>query len=61
MHEVRKKHEYAYKPWTKEEDETLTLMYLKGTGQRGITQVLSRSAGAIQSLIRKLELKDLYG
>jgi superfamily I DNA/RNA helicase len=61
VQEVRKKHEAAYKPWTEEDDETLTLMYLKGTGLREIAQVLGRTAGAIQGRIRKLELEDLYG
>lgn len=61
VQEVRKKHEAAYKPWTAEDDETLTLMYLKGTGLREIAQALGRTAGAIQTRIRKLELEDLYG
>lgn len=61
VHAVRKKHESPNKPWTEEEDETLTLMYLKGTGLREIARVLGRTAGAIQGRIRKLELQDLYG
>lgn len=59
--QVRQKHADAYKPWTPEQDDQLTIMYCKGVSLRNITSYFDRTEGAIRSRIKKLELKDLYG
>lgn len=58
---IRQKHADAYKPWTPEQDDQLTTMYCERVPLRNIAKHFDRTAGAIRSRIKKLELKDLYG
>jgi superfamily I DNA/RNA helicase len=55
--EARKKHEHAYKPWTKELEEELTAMYHKGADARYLAKHFGRSKGAIRRRVKKLELR----
>lgn len=59
--EVRFQHMDAYKPWTKELDHELTLMYCDGLTIKDMAKHFGRTKGAISSRIRKLELEELYG
>ncbi|MGN6247317.1 MAG: UvrD-helicase domain-containing protein [Ginsengibacter sp.] len=59
--EVRKTHKGAYKPWTDELDQELTVMYCEGVNVRDLAKHFGRTKGAIRSRIKKLELEELYG
>lgn len=59
--EVRTRHKDAYKPWTEELDDELTVMYCEGVNVKDLAKHFGRSKGAIRSRIKKLELEELYG
>ena len=59
--EIRTKHKDAYKPWTQELDDELTIMYCEGVNIKDMAKHFGRTRGAIRSRIRKLELEELYG
>jgi DNA-directed RNA polymerase specialized sigma24 family protein len=59
--EIRINHQDAYKPWTQELDDELTVMYCEGVNVRDLAKHFGRSKGAIRSRIKKLELEELYG
>ena len=59
--EVRTRHKDAYKPWTQELDDELTIMYCEGINVKDLAKHFGRTKGAIRSRIRKLELEELYG
>lgn len=59
--EVRTTHKDAYKPWTQELDNELTVMYCEGVKVKNLAKHFSRTEGSIRSRIKKLELKELYG
>ena len=59
--EVRTRHRDAYKPWTEELDDELTVMYCEGVNVKDLAKHFGRTRGAIRSRIRKLELEELYG
>jgi superfamily I DNA/RNA helicase len=61
VEEVRTKHKYAYKPWTTELDDELTVMYCEGVKVKDIAKKFGRTRGAITSRIKKLELEEKYG
>ncbi len=58
---IREKYHDAYKPWTTEMDDELTVMYCEGVTIRDMAKHFGRSKGAIRSRIKKLELEELYG
>jgi len=58
--EVRETHKDAYKPWTDELDQELTVMYCEGVNVRDLAKHFGRTKGAIRSRIKKLELEELY-
>lgn len=58
---IRQAHPNAYRPWTAELDDELTVMYCEGQTVKEMASHFGRNAGAIHSRIRKLELKELYG
>jgi len=58
--QIRKKHKEAYKPWTTEFDDELTVMYCEGINIRDMAKHFGRTKGAIRSRIKKLELEELY-
>jgi F-box protein, helicase, 18 len=59
--DIRAKHRHAYKPWTTELDDELTVMYCEGVNVRDMAKQLGRTKGAIRARIIKLELEELYG
>lgn len=59
--EMRIKHEGAYRPWTPELDDELTIMYCEGFNVKDLAKHFGRTKGAIRSRIKKLELDELYG
>ncbi len=59
--EVRTRHKDAYKPWTEELDDELTIMYCEGVNVKDLAKHFGRTKGAIRSRIKKLELEELYG
>ncbi len=59
--QIREKHKDAYKPWTTELDDELTVMYCEGVNIRDMSKHFGRTKGAIRSRIKKLELEELYG
>jgi len=59
--EVRTRHKDAYKPWTTELDDELTIMFCEGIHVKDLAKHFGRTRGAISSRIKKLELKELYG
>ncbi len=61
VEEVRTKHTDAYKPWTPELDNELTVMYCEGVNVKDMAKHFGRTKGAIRSRIKKLELEELYG
>lgn len=58
--EIRKTHAQAYEPWTKEDDDKLELYFCEGKKMKELTKIFGRSGGAINSRIKKLELKEKY-
>ena len=61
VEEVGTKYADAYKPWTPELDDELTVMYCEGINVKDIAKHFGRTKGAIRSRIKKLELEELYG
>ncbi len=61
VQKVKTRHKDAYRPWTQELDDELTIMYYEGVNVKDMAKHFGRSRGAIRSRIRKLELEDLYG
>lgn len=59
--DIRTKHKDAYKSWTEELDEELTIMYCEGVNIKDLAKHFGRTKGAIRSRIKKLELVELYG
>ena len=61
VQEIRTKHSSAYKPWTEELDDELTVLYCEGVNVKDLAKHFGRTKGAIRSRIKKLELEELYG
>jgi F-box protein, helicase, 18 len=61
VEEVRINHKDAYRSWTTELDDELTVMYCEGVSVKDISKHFGRTKGAIYSRIKKLELEELYG
>ena len=54
---IRKSHKNAYNAWTKEEDEQLRNQFKQNNSIKKLSNIFGRKEGAIQSRIRKLNLK----
>ena len=50
----------AYTPWTEEDDNKLELLYFEGKSVKMLVDIFGRNKGAIESRIKKLELKEKY-
>ena len=50
----------AYNPWTKEDDDKLELLFCEGKTATELSEIFARNKGAINSRIKKLELKEKY-
>jgi len=61
IEEIRKTHQNAYAPWTKEDDDKLEKLYCEGKSTKELSEVFGRNIGAIRSRIEKLELEKKYG
>jgi superfamily I DNA/RNA helicase len=61
VEEARKKHKGAYRPWTTQLDDELTVMYCEGVNIKDISKHFERTKGSISSRIKKLELEEMYG
>jgi superfamily I DNA/RNA helicase len=61
VEKVRVTHKDAYKPWSQQLDDELTIMYCKGVSVKDMAEHFGRTKGAILSRISKLELEQLYG
>lgn len=48
----------AYRPWTKESDEELTILWMEGVNPKDLALHFGRTKGAIHSRMKKLELFD---
>lgn len=57
----RSRYKDAYKPWTQELDDELTIMFCEGVNVKDMAKHFGRTKGAIRSRIKKLELEELYG
>lgn len=61
VEKVRETHKNAYSPWTPADDETLELLFCEAKKIKQLDQLFGRNEGAINSRIKKLELKEKYG
>ena len=57
---VQKTFPNAYKPWTKEEEETLEINFADEKNLTELSEILGRRASAIQTRIVKLRLEEKY-
>ncbi|PSK89891.1 hypothetical protein [Taibaiella chishuiensis] len=53
-------HKNAYERWTEEDDERLELLFCEGKSVRELMNIFARNEGAIESRIKKLELREKY-
>ncbi len=56
--EIREKHKDAYKPWNTDLDNELSEMFAEGVNTKDLAKHFGRTKGAINSRIKKLELRD---
>lgn len=61
VEKIRETHQQAYLPWTAEDDNKLELLFCEGKKAKELAEIFGRNVGAINSRIKKLELKDKYG
>ncbi len=61
VEKIRETHQQAYLPWTAEDDNKLELLFCEGKKAKELAEIFGRKVGAINSRIKKLELKDKYG
>ncbi|TAF31444.1 MAG: DNA helicase [Cytophagales bacterium] len=57
---IRNTHNGAYRAWTTDLDDELTIMFYKGASINEMANHFGRTKGAIISRIKKLELEELY-
>jgi len=61
VEKIRETHQQAYLPWTEEDDNKLELLFCEGKKVKELAEIFGRNTGAINSRIKKLELKEKYG
>lgn len=61
VEKIRETHQQAYLPWTTEDDNKLELLFCEGKKVKELAEIFGRNVGAINSRIKKLELKEKYG
>ena len=54
LEEIRSKHPNVYRPWTKEADDKLAVLYKSGNTVEELAIIFQRNNGAISSRLRKL-------
>lgn len=60
IEEVQKTFPNAFKPWTKEDEETLEIHFADEKDLNELSDILGRKTTAIQARIQKLRLEDKY-
>ena len=58
--EKQEENKNAYKPWTKDDDERLEQLFCEGKTEKELAEIFARKEGAIESRIKKLELREKY-
>jgi len=58
--EIGKVNPKAYARWTEEDDNRLELRYCEGKSTAELSKIFGQNRGAINSRIKKLELKEKY-
>lgn len=53
-------HKNAYERWSTEDDEKLELLFCEGKTVKELSAIFARNEGAIESRIKKLELREKY-
>ncbi len=53
---IKKNHNHAYEPWSKEADKKLTLLFRQGKSVKELSEIFGRTRGAIRSRIKRLML-----
>ena len=61
LESAREQNKDAYRPWTSELDQELTVMFCNGINIKDMCKHFGRSRSAINSRIKKLQLDELYG
>jgi F-box protein 18 (helicase) len=61
VEQFTEKRKASYKPWTKEMDDELTVMFCEGVDESEMAKHFERTKGAISLRIKKLELYETYG
>ncbi len=61
LEKAREINKDAYRPWTEEQDNELTIMYCDKLSLNAMAEHFGRTKGAILSRIKKLELGEIYG
>ena len=61
VEKIREMHQQAYLPWTAEDDNKIELLFCEGKKAKELAEIFGQNVGAINSRIKKLELKDKYG
>lgn len=60
MEAPRGQYPNAFKPWTREDDHKLELLYYEGRPPAEIARIFQRNVGAIHSRMEKLKLKQKF-
>lgn len=58
--EKQQAHKNAYERWATEDDEKLELLFCEGKTIKELSVIFARNEGAIESRIKKLELREKY-
>ncbi|NUY79689.1 DUF3276 family protein [Flavobacterium sp. MAH-1] len=51
----------AYGRWSQQEDDKLEILFCEGKKTKELSEIFARNTGAINSRIKKLELREKYG
>jgi F-box protein 18 (helicase) len=60
LNEIKKTNKKAYQKWTEALDDELTVMFCSGNSLKELAEHFQRTKGAIESRIKKLELREKY-
>lgn len=60
MDELKEKFANAYQPWSSDDDLRLEKLFCEKKSVKELSEIFSRNRGAIESRIRKLELREKY-
>lgn len=60
LEEIRQHYPQAYRPWSVEDDEKLEALFCEGKTRKQLAAIFERNVGAINSRIKRLELRLKY-